>query len=174
MAGPWSHERGYPGVIPMHPALAEGSGADADPLGEPVADPAETGYVHAAADRMRRAAMRIRELSEAASPAPWSADPTGTVCADVDLRPDGPRGQALPEGGPMEVAECYRFELPGERAANAELIASLRNIAVPLAAWLDDSASEAEQIGPDRFALALANALLGPEPTPGTDPTRPA
>jgi hypothetical protein len=138
-----------------------------------VEDPTGARLAYDAATVLRHAAARLREMSAAASPAPWSADPTGTVCADIDLRPDGKGGQILPEDGPMEVAECYRGWAE-ERAANAELIASLRNLALSLATWLDDSASEAEQIGPNRHALALANALLGPGTTAGTDPNGPA
>lgn len=59
----------------------------------------------------------------AATPGPWSPDPTGTVCADADLVPDGAGGELLPPDGPMEVAECYRNECPDERGLNAEHIA---------------------------------------------------
>lgn len=69
-------------------------------------------------------AIRAREA--AATEGPWSADPTGTVCADADLVPDGNGGEILPDQGPMEVAECYRNEKPGERGANAEFIAHAR------------------------------------------------
>jgi hypothetical protein len=118
------------------------------------------------ATRLRHAAERLRELGAAATAATWSADPTGTVCADADLRHDDKGGEFLPEDGPMEVAECYRNERPGERSGNAYLIAALRNAAEPLAAWLDDAAREAEEIGPNYHALAVANALLNEGNTP--------
>lgn len=63
------------------------------------------------------------QAAKAATPGPWSSDPTGTVCADVDLEPDGSGGEILPPGGPREVAECYRDERVGERGANADHIA---------------------------------------------------
>jgi hypothetical protein len=66
---------------------------------------------------------RAEKLATGCSPAPWSSDPTGTVCADADLRPDGNGGEILPPEGPSEVAECYRNERPGERGANAAHIA---------------------------------------------------
>ena len=70
------------------------------------------------------AAIEARE--KAATPGPWSADPTGSVCADVDLRSDARGETILPQVGPMEVAECYRSESPGERGNNAEFIAHAR------------------------------------------------
>lgn len=73
----------------------------------------------------------LRAICAAATDGPWSADPTGSVCADVDLRPDGAGDLILPEGGPMEVAECYRDERRGERTANAAFIAAART-AVPV------------------------------------------
>lgn len=62
--------------------------------------------------------------AKAATPGTWSADSTGTVCADADLEPDGNGGEILPPGGPSEVAECYRNERPGERGHNAEHMAA--------------------------------------------------
>lgn len=75
-------------------------------------------------------------VAKAATPGPWSGDVTGTVCADADLMPDERGGEILPPDGPMEVAECYRNELPDERGSNAEHIARhdpvwvLRDVAV--------------------------------------------
>jgi hypothetical protein len=69
----------------------------------------------------------IRARAAAATPGPWLGDPTGTVCAAVDVVPDGQGGEILPPDGPMEVAECYRRELPDERARNADFIAHARS-----------------------------------------------
>lgn len=71
-------------------------------------------------ERLRAELDRRLAVAKAATPGPWSADPTGTVCADADLVDDtlAPIGQ-----GPQEVAECYREERRGERADNAAHIA---------------------------------------------------
>lgn len=68
----------------------------------------------------------ILARANAATPGPWLGDPTGTVCAASDVVPDGQGGEILPPDGPMEIAECYRRELPDERAKNADFIASAR------------------------------------------------
>jgi hypothetical protein len=89
------------------------------------------------ADLLRRAAATLRERAGKATPGPWSGDPTGTVCADDDLRPDPNGGEILPPEGPQEVAECYRNERSGERGDNAAYIAMLHPpVALALADWL--------------------------------------
>lgn len=74
-------------------------------------------------DRLGAELDRRLTVARAATPGPWSADPTGTVCADADLVSDFKGGELLPIEGPSEVAECYREERSGERAANAAHIA---------------------------------------------------
>jgi hypothetical protein len=59
------------------------------------------------------------DTARAATPGPWLADPTGTVCAAADLVDD-----MLPEAGPMEIAECYRYTRAEERGENAQHIAA--------------------------------------------------
>lgn len=83
----------------------------------------------------------IKKLADAATPGPWSADPTGTVCADADLVLDVNGGEILPEGGPMEIAECYRNERPDwtERASNAAFIAAARTAVPALLAALEEA-----------------------------------
>lgn len=73
--------------------------------------------------KLSEALDEAEKLAKAATPGPWSADPTGTVCADADLQPDGNGGEILPSDGPMEIAECYRNERAGERGHNAAHIA---------------------------------------------------
>lgn len=64
--------------------------------------------------------QRMLDTARAATPGPWLADPTGTVCAEADLVDD----MLQPIGhGPQEIAECYRSERPTERADNAAHIA---------------------------------------------------
>jgi hypothetical protein len=77
-------------------------------------------------ERIRAELDRRTAVANAATPGPWSADPTGTVVADADLVDDPSGGEKVlrPIGqGPQEVAECYREERRGERAANASHIA---------------------------------------------------
>jgi len=69
-------------------------------------------------DEIRQAIEVIRAAMATATPGPWLADPTGTVCAQADLVDD-----MLPANGPSEVAECYRNEQTGERGSNAAYIA---------------------------------------------------
>lgn len=88
----------------------------------------------------------IRARTDAATEGPWSADPTGTVCAKADLLPDGKGGEILPLSGPMEVAECYRDESPGERAKNAEFIAHSRADVPALLDLVEVQAAELERL----------------------------
>jgi hypothetical protein len=75
-------------------------------------------------DLLRAAAVLIREVAAAATPGTWSADPTGTVCADADLVRDVDGSMILPSDGPQEVAECYRVTHRDERKNNARHIAT--------------------------------------------------
>lgn len=116
---------------------------------------------------VRAAAKAMRERAQAATPGTWSAD-DDAVYADADLVPDGQGGELLPEGGPMEVAYCFRNERGGdvERAANAAYIAALHpGVGLLLADWLDNAARQFifHSMDDSRAALplAVARAYLG-------------
>lgn len=135
-----------------------------DPTAYSTSDPAAVAALLAAA------ADHLDALIAEATPGPWSADPTGTVCADADLRPDGAGGEILPEDGPMEVAECYREERTGERGHNAAYIAAMDpTVGRALVAVLRVQIPVAEVFG-DNYGgagesiLALARAILGEAP----------
>jgi hypothetical protein len=100
----------------------------------------------------------IKARANAATPGPWSGDPTGTVCADADLIPDPKGGEILPADGPMEVAECYRNERPDERARNAEFIARAREDVPALLAQVERF--EAARANLQRNAEVLADELV--------------
>lgn len=103
----------------------------------------QTTAAPAAVADLREAAALLRQRAQAATPGTWSAD-ADAAYADADLVPDGQGGEILPEGGPMEVAYCYRNEHTGERAANAAYIAALHpGVGLALADWLDESADAA-------------------------------
>lgn len=123
-----------------------------------------TGHARAAAstaENLRRCAALIRARALAATPSPWSRG-DNEVCADADLifSAEHPHG-LLPQAGPMEIADCYREERPGERQANAEHIASWHPAVAIAVADLLEHAVDALPINPaERPRNPLDRALV--------------
>jgi len=105
------------------------------------------------ADELRTAAEKLRKLATHpdVTPGPW-------LCLDGGDRiiHDGPSI----EFGPAD----YVVDEPVSNSANVELIAAMHpGVGLALADWLDSAAIDAEQIGPDPHALAVARAINGGE-----------
>lgn len=96
------------------------------------------------ADLLRRAAAKLREHAKAASLAPWDSASDGLVWPDRT---------GDPVSGSTEVED-------------ADYIALMHPpVALALADWLDSAARDAEEIGPDPFALRAARAVLREDPS---------
>lgn len=130
------------------------------------------------ADELRAAAKRLRGLAEAAATG-RRGEPTahwafvertldsgkrwgsGMLHAVDHLEGDDDRrlGQALIHGGGQP-----RGAGPSMAAQHGEFIAAMGPAAgILLADWLDSAAEDAQQVGPDPHALAVARQILGGE-----------
>lgn len=121
-----------------------------------------------AADELRAAAEKLRALATAASTdsdgtstAAWHSEDRGhgrsALWGDHLIRNDGRRisWPLLVRGGsPQRPAYMHT-----QHAAYAA--AMHPGVGLALADWLDGAAVDAEQIGADRHALAVARAILG-------------
>lgn len=108
---------------------------------------------------LNRAAGRIRDLASAATPPPWTvrdSDSERYIDGD-DRRWLRSADDARPVG---EACGCCSVGTIDERTA--DWIAALSPAVAPhLEAWLRSAADDAEEIGPDPWAVAFARALLG-------------
>ena len=107
------------------------------------------------AEQLRRAAETLREMAGATNGTEWSHE---WVSMEYDNDPhwmvDHEMGRAKGYQIP-EVAMAHR-------EADAAFIALMDpTTALLLADWLDSAAYEAELVGADRFALALAEHING-------------
>lgn len=106
------------------------------------------------ADELRTAATRLRQLlaDPQLTPGPWLSMDRGDR-----LLWNGPGAHDLPPR--------YVVDEPMSNAANAEWIAAVDpTVGAALANWLESAAEDAEQIGPDPHALAVARAINGGQP----------
>lgn len=108
-------------------------------------------------EELRTAAAHIRRIAIAAGGDTWQADhfPEGTIVRRAGntrslfrLAADGNRAAGTP------------YVLP---ATGDHMAAMGPTVGLTLADWLDSAAEDAEQIGPDPHALAVARAINGGE-----------
>jgi hypothetical protein len=127
------------------------------------------------ADELRTAAETLRHLAIAASTDPHSNRPTAVWEFrpwkrefPTDFPPNGTlaapdadgRNRSLIHRGSPGAGAPWMFEAHG-----AYIAAMGPNVGALLADWLDSAAEDAEQIGPDPHALAVARAITT-HPTP--------
>ena len=122
------------------------------------------------ADQLTAAADKLRELATTASTdgrdkptTRWHFkkrdERTGYLYAE---NPDGP-GVRLLLGG--SSGPHGRGSHPGMRTRHGEYVAAMDpTVGIALADWLASAAEDAEQIGPDPHALAVARAINGGQP----------
>ena len=124
------------------------------------------------ADELRAAATKIRNLATAAS-----TDNDGKPTANWNTKPcwpeddDGNRflfGDHLTRDDdrtiswPLLLRGGRQHHQPYMHAQHAEYAAAMGpTVGLALADWLDSAARDAEHIGPDPHALAVARAVLG-------------
>lgn len=102
------------------------------------------------AEEMRDAARILREVAGNAAPGPWS------VGGD-EFELEDNLAWLEPEGDGKSCGRCTSGTID---LRNARWIALLSPaIAEPLATWLDSSADDAEEIGPDHRALTMARQI---------------
>jgi len=104
------------------------------------------------ADELRAAAATLRALlaDRQLTPGPWLSMDRGDR-----LLWDGPGAEDQPP--------VYVVDEPMSNGANADYIAVMHpDVGNALADWLDSAAEDADQIGADHRALAVARAILGP------------
>lgn len=133
-----------------------------------------------AAFRIRAAAKQLRTLADAATPGPWRRPLNTRYKATVTAPlPDGERGEWLDGNNPLTgqrercTVVAANFRSDGKHSSkrsgrDLEYIAALHpTVGRALADWLASAAEDAEQVGPDHRALAVADALLNApkEPT---------
>lgn len=114
------------------------------------------------ADELRAAADKLRSLATAASTDRYGRDTSTWTSRHINER------TALLHGGP-EQARIIRGGSSGPHGrgvhphlapTHADYIAAMGpNVGTLLAAWLDSAAVDAEQIGADPHALAVARAI---------------
>ncbi|MEU8473728.1 hypothetical protein [Streptomyces hygroscopicus] len=125
------------------------------------------------ADQIRAAAVLLRALATAASTdtdgtptAHWNTEPcwpddddgTRYLCGDHLTRDDG-RTISWPH-----LLRGGRGRAPYMATQHAEYAAAMGPaLGLALAAWLDSAAEDAEQVGPDPHALAVARQILDEE-----------
>ena len=112
-----------------------------------------------AADELRAASARLRELAGRATDAPWSTAWNGQ---QYELR--GPDEAAYPIAEWTYAINTTEPKVSEERAecntADADWIAAMHpGVGHALADWLDSAAEDAEQIGADFRALAVARQI---------------
>lgn len=106
-------------------------------------------------EQLRQAVETLRTMAQAATPGPWMQD---SDRPDIVMKPDRPGfgwdGTAITSVQPDE----FGLTEPDDAAFIALMDPTL---ALMLADWLDSAAYEAELVGADRFALALAEHING-------------
>lgn len=125
-----------------------------------------------AADELRAAAASLRKLATDATPGPWRRPLNTRYKATVTgPLPEGERGNWIDGIDPTtgEREQCTVAMVPtwsnGRHSRqrggrDLEYIAAMHpSVGLALADWLDSAAEDAEQIGPDPHALAVARAL---------------
>ena len=129
-------------------------------------------------DELRTAAQRLRKLADDATPGPWQRPLNTRYKATVTgALPEGERGSWLDGIDPTtgEREHCTVAMVPtwsnGRHSRqrggrDLEYIAAMHpTVGLVLADWLDSAAEDAEQIGVDHRALAVARSILGTDTT---------
>ncbi|MFJ9029783.1 hypothetical protein ACIRQP_14865 [Streptomyces sp. NPDC102274] len=101
------------------------------------------------ANELRTAAtlLKKRLADPALTPGPWLSHDHGDR-----ILYDGPDTETAPP--------IYVVDEPMSNGANAQWIETMHpGVGAALAAWLDSAADDAEQIGPDHHALAVARQI---------------
>jgi hypothetical protein len=116
-----------------------------------------------AATALTAAAKLLRKRATAATAGPWVAStvrsPNATVTSGIysHAHPAGSTASEVAASG-RKGRECGGITNPD----NAQYIALTNpTLGLALANWLESAAQDAEQIGPDFRALAVARSLLG-------------
>lgn len=120
------------------------------------------------ADELRAAAEKLRALATAATPGPWRDH-------DTHLGQYGYAATVLSgEGNDTDLRAWLpsMSQTPWDETRNAwpdaAYIAAMHpGVGALVAAWLDSAAEDAEQIGADHRALAVARAINGTKETTG-------
>lgn len=103
------------------------------------------------ADRLHAAAELLRERAEECYPftGPWRHDPVRQwpVVGQIHTDNDDPHGLIAELWSSTECGQYIATMHPG--------------VGLALAKWLHDAAREATEIGPNPWAVAVADALLG-------------
>ncbi|MFE4535651.1 hypothetical protein ACFRKB_11285 [Streptomyces scopuliridis] len=98
------------------------------------------------ADELRAAAHKLRAFATTATPGPWTQTGIGDYGWTV----------SSPTAGLVDTEDS------DQGRADADYIAAMDPaLGLPLADWLDSAAEDAEQVGPDRHALAVARQING-------------
>ena len=123
------------------------------------------------ADELRAAAEKLRKLAAYATPAPWTWKRWHSDTCPADC--DDPTCFLLIVGspyGPVGDADVDRDVFAVERSvhergeSDAAYIAAMHpGVGELLAKWLESAAEDAEQIGADHRAVAVARAINGGE-----------
>ncbi|MFE6868343.1 hypothetical protein ACFVFS_17475 [Kitasatospora sp. NPDC057692] len=115
------------------------------------------------ADLLRQAAQQLRDYATAAVPGPWVPSivrsPRSTVTSGIysHAHPAGSAASEIAASG-RKGRECGGIT----NADNAQYIALMHpGVGLLVADWLDSAATDAEMVGPDVQALAVARAVLG-------------
>lgn len=129
------------------------------------------------ADELRAAADKLRKLTDDATPGPWLRPLNTRYKATVSAPlPEGERGSWLDGIDPAtgERGRCTVAMVPtwsnGRHSRqrggrDLEYIAAMHpGVGTAIADWLDSAAEDAEQIGPDFRAVAVARHILGSQP----------
>ena len=123
------------------------------------------------ADLLRAAATNLREAATAATPGPWTwnrwhSDDCKPACNDPAcfLMIVGSSKYGVVGDTNTDKPEVFYVERSVQERGegDAQYIALMHpGVGTALADWLDSAAEDAEQIGPDPHALAVARSVLG-------------
>ncbi|MGW4648075.1 hypothetical protein [Kitasatospora sp. NPDC004289] len=110
------------------------------------------------AQTLRAAAKKLRQQADGVTAGPWTHDPDVVWNAHPHFNREFVGAPA--EYGNAIVASTGTPEDP-QALVDADWIALMHpGVGTALADWLDSAAEDAEQVGPDHHALAVARQLL--------------
>jgi hypothetical protein len=127
-------------------------------------------YVAEAVEVLTAAATLLEHVATAATPGPWERKPAPRHALVV--APTPPDEQGRPEKPRVMVARAATWEptgkfVRGRSGRDLDWIALMSPaIATALIEVLYAARSDAEEVGPDRFVVALAGQLLDAAPDP--------
>ncbi|MGY0062790.1 hypothetical protein ACWY4P_40695 [Streptomyces sp. LZ34] len=112
------------------------------------------------AAQMRGAAEKLRALATAA--AEDSGSPHWTATRHFPDQPDATFTTLWTDSHTVLMRGGGRHQAPYVHAPVGDYIAATDpTVGLAIAAWLDSAAEDAEQVGPDPHALAVARQILG-------------